>query len=132
MTTEPENYIPINAALSMKPSLGPIPSDQVFPWAVIVLGNLLVVKSLLGMNWVITILSIGWGIATWWILTGSDSGRFLSKFYAPPFWMYGCAEHTSLLEVHPDSAKTLARQQKDKKGKNRQRKSRWRRRRIQS
>ncbi|MEM9152547.1 MAG: hypothetical protein AAGB19_19110 [Cyanobacteria bacterium P01_F01_bin.3] len=129
MAAEPDEYISINAALSMKPSLGPIPADQVFPWAVIVLGNIFVVKSLLGLSWVITILSISWGIATWWILTGSDSGKFLSKFHAPPFWVYGCAQHYSVLAIHPDLLVTAkrARQQRGRKGK-RHRQERWRRR----
>lgn len=101
MAVDPDKYIPVNGALNLKPTLGPIPADQVFPWAVIILGNIFVVKSLMGMSWVITILSCGWGIATWWILTGSDSGKFLSKFHPPPFWLYGCAQSASPLEVAP-------------------------------
>lgn len=128
MAAEPDEYIPINAALSMKPSLGPIPADQVFPWSVIILCNIFVVKSLMGMSWIITILSCGWGIATWWILTGSDSSKFLSKFHAPPFWLYGCAPYFSPLEIHPDLQ--APKQARDKKGGRRKR--RWQRRRIQS
>ncbi|MEL6381578.1 MAG: hypothetical protein AAFQ89_03715 [Cyanobacteria bacterium J06626_18] len=134
MAINPDEFIPINAALSMKPSLGPIPADQVFPWAAIVLGNIVVVKSLLGLSWIITILSIGWGVATWWILTGSDSGKFLSKFHAPPFWIYGCAQYASPLTVPelPVTGQGRPRQrQRGEKGK-RRRQERWRRRRIQS
>ena len=100
MATEPDEYIQINSALSLKPSLGPIPADQMFPWAVIVLGNIFVVKSLLGLSWIITILSIGWGIATWWILTGSDGGRFLSKFHAPPMAVPSTGHHWKISPVY--------------------------------
>ncbi|MEM9817782.1 MAG: hypothetical protein AAF827_15445 [Cyanobacteria bacterium P01_D01_bin.6] len=133
MVAKPEEFIPINGALSLKPSLGPIPADQVFPWACIVLGNLFVVKSLLGLSWIVTILSIGWSIATWWILTGSDTGKFLSKFHAPPFWMYGCAQYASPLTVPelPATGQGPRQRQRGEKGK-RRRKDRWRRRRIQS
>lgn len=116
---DPDAYIPVNAALNMRPSLGPIPADQVFPWAVIVLGNLLVVKSLLGMNWIVTILSCGWGVATWWILTGSDSGKFLSKFHSPPFWVYGYVHyHTPLAgDSGFSTVKPPRRPRKDKRRK---------------
>ena len=131
MATEPDEYIQINSALSLKPSLGPIPADQMFPWAVIVLGNIFVVKSLLGLSWIITILSIGWGIATWWILTGSDGGRFLSKFHAPPYWAYGCAQYWSPLE-NLSGLPPNGKPSKHVKQGRIKRKKRWRRRHIQS
>lgn len=128
-TESSEEFIPVNTALSMKPALGPIPADQVFPWSAIVLANLVVVRSLLGLSWIITILSCGWGIATWWILTGSDSSKFLSKFHPPPFWVYGCAQHYSPLEPLLDLVKKTPRQRRGKG--DRLKRKRWRRR-IQS
>ena len=127
---DPDAYIPVTASLNVRPSLGPIPADQVFPWAVIVLGNLVIVKSLLGMNWIITILSCGWGVATWWILTGSDSGKFLSKFHSPPFWVYGCAPYRTPLES--DSGFSMPQPQRSLRGRGRGKRDKTRgRRRIQ-
>ena len=96
MTVDNTQFIPVNSVLNMKPSLGPIPADQVVPWAVIAIVNIILVKHLMGASWIVTILSICWGASTWWILTGSDSSQFLSKFHPPPVWGYG-----NLLYVSP-------------------------------
>ncbi|OKH39186.1 hypothetical protein NIES2101_35730 [Calothrix sp. HK-06] len=46
-------------------------------------------------KWLWTILIAGWGIATWWILTGGKSWRFLSKFIGVPIWTRGAARYKS-------------------------------------
>ncbi|MGG6270984.1 hypothetical protein ACQ4M5_41800 [Leptolyngbya sp. AN10] len=36
-----------------------------------------------------------WGSTTWWILTGNESWRFLTKFYRTPKWTRGHLPYTS-------------------------------------
>ena len=98
----PDEFIQVNGALNLKPSFGPIPADQLIPWSVIALANIVFANRILGLSWIITILSIGWGIATWWIVTGSDASRFLSKFHHSPLWLYGHLPYNSPLEPPPE------------------------------
>jgi hypothetical protein len=106
----PDDFIQVNGALNLKPSFGPIPADQLIPWSMIALTNIVVANRILGLSWIVTILSTGWGIATWWILTGSDASRFLSKFHATPYWLYGNLPYLSPLNPgQPDAAKPTKR-----------------------
>lgn len=102
-------FIPVNQVLNMKPRLGPIPGEQVFPWAVIALVSYLICQGLLGLSWMATGLVAGWGIATWWALTGDESWRFLSKFRGVPDWTMGHLQYTSLLERQTHTARRTAR-----------------------
>lgn len=105
-----DEFRPVNQILGSQPSLGPIPADQVFPWTLIVLGSYLIVNGVFGgifqddfQKWLWTILIAGWGMATWWILTGGRSWRFLSKFIAVPSWTRGSARYISLMEVNHEA-----------------------------
>ncbi|MDP5337518.1 MAG: hypothetical protein NWQ28_02955 [Nodularia sp. (in: cyanobacteria)] len=106
---EPE-FRPVNQILGSQPSLGPIPADQIFPWIVIILAAYFVVNGVFGgifaddfQRWLWTVLIAGWGIATWWILSGGRSWRFLSKFVGVPTWTRGFARYQSLLEVNHEA-----------------------------
>jgi hypothetical protein len=118
MSSESESsqneFIPVNQVLNLKPRLGPIPGEQVFPWAVIALVSYLICQGLLGLSWIATGLVAGWGIATWWALTGDESWRFLSKFRGVPDWTMGNLQYTSLLERQTRKARrtTQARRRK--------------------
>ncbi|MBD2775552.1 hypothetical protein [Iningainema tapete] len=111
MTKEREDeFRPVNQILGAQPSLGPIPADQVFPWTLIILGSYLIVNGVFGgifqndfQKWLWTLLIAGWGMATWWILTGGRSWRFLSKFIAVPSWTRGSARYLSLMEVNHEA-----------------------------
>jgi hypothetical protein len=131
-TRNPNDFIPVNGALNLKPSFGPIPADQLIPWAVIALANVVVANRILGLSWIITILSIGWGIATWWIVTGSDASRFLSKFHNPPLWLYGNLPYYSPLHPMPelDPAKAAKAAKKAERQQHRKSRRRPKRRRI--
>ena len=101
-----QEFRPVNQILGSQPSLGPIPADQIFPWLVIVLVSYFVVNGVFGglfvddfQKWLWTALMAGWGIATWWILTGGRSWRFLSKFIGVPTWTRGFARYQSFLEI---------------------------------
>ncbi|MGB6013853.1 MAG: hypothetical protein WBG32_03915, partial [Nodosilinea sp.] len=72
------------------------------PWCVIALFNIVIVNRIFGAGWIPTILCIGWGTATWWVLTGSDASRFLSKFHSPPSWCYGHLAYFTPLAPYPD------------------------------
>ncbi|MDH6098164.1 hypothetical protein NWP21_04765 [Anabaenopsis sp. FSS-46] len=103
-------FRPVNQILGAQPSLGPIPADQIFPWLVIILAAYLIVNGVFGgifaddfQRWLWTALIAGWGIATWWILSGGRSWRFLSKFIGVPTWTRGFARYYSLLEVNHEA-----------------------------
>ncbi len=102
MLGHPDDFIPVNGAINMKPGFGPIPADQLVPWCVIALFNIVIVNRIFGAGWIPTILCIGWGVATWWVLTGSDASRFLSKFHSPPSWCYGHLAYFTPLAPYPD------------------------------
>ncbi len=102
-----KEFRPVNQILGSQPSLGPIPADQVFPWTVIALTSYFIINGVFGglfaddfQKWLWTILITGWGMATWWILTGGRSWRFLSKFIGVPTWTRGTARYLSLMEVN--------------------------------
>jgi hypothetical protein len=102
MLGHPDDFVPVNGAINMKPGFGPIPADQLVPWCVIALFNIIIVNRIFGAGWIPTILCIGWGAATWWVLTGSDASRFLSKFHSPPSWCYGHLAYFTPLAPYPD------------------------------
>lgn len=77
---------PVNKLLGEQPSMGPIPGDQVLPWAMIA-GCCLAVKTLFALPWLYAALLLVWGISTWWILTGKRAWRFLSRFHSRPRWI---------------------------------------------
>lgn len=118
-----QEFRPVNQILGSQPSLGPLPADQIFPWIVIALTSYFIVNGIFGglfsddfQKWLWTVLLAGWGIATWWILTGGRSWRFLSKFIGVPTWTRGFARYQSLLEVNHEA--------KNRKKKHRHRRSR--------
>ena len=119
-----QEFRPVNQILGAQPSLGPIPADQIFPWTIIALSSYFIVNGIFGgffsddfQKWLWTILITGWGMATWWILTGGRSWRFLSKFVAVPTWTRGTARYLSLLHVNHE-----AKNRKTKRGDRKRRK----------
>jgi hypothetical protein len=119
-----QEFRPVNQILGSQPSLGPIPADQILPWLVIVLCAYFLINGVFGglfaddfQRWLWTALIAGWGIATWWILTGGRSWRFLSKFIGVPTWTRGFARYQSLLEINHE-----AKNRKTKYKRRRQRK----------
>ncbi|MCP6761725.1 MAG: hypothetical protein NHB32_23940 [Fischerella sp. CENA71] len=111
MSQEPDKeFRPVNQILGAQPSLGPIPADQVLPWTVIALVSYFIINGIFGgffkdefQKWLWMLLITGWGMATWWILTGGRSWRFLSKFIGVPTWTRGFARYQSLLEINHEA-----------------------------
>ncbi|BCL34444.1 hypothetical protein [Nostoc sp. MS1] len=119
-----QEFRPVNQILGSQPSLGPIPADQIFPWTVICLGAYFIINGIFGgvfaddfQRWLWTFLIAGWGMATWWILSGGRSWRFLSKFIGVPTWTRGFARYHSLLEVNHEAKnrKTKHRSRRQRK-----------------
>ncbi len=105
MTVErDQEFRPVNQILGTQPSLGPIPANQIFPWAIIALASYFIVNGVFGglfsdgwQKWLWTILIASSGITTWWILTGGRSWKFLSKFIGVPTWTRGVARYHSFV-----------------------------------
>lgn len=87
----------VNPTLGKAPKLGPFPADQVFPWAAICLISYWVAKLVFGLSWLWTGVIAAWGISTWWILTGSRSWKFLSKFLPTPIWVRGYGRYRRVI-----------------------------------
>ncbi|MCX7592829.1 MAG: hypothetical protein N2235_03505 [Fischerella sp.] len=123
MSQEPEkDFRPVNQILGTQPSLGPIPADQVLPWTVIALTAYFIVNGIFGgffkdefQKWLWTALIAGWGMATWWILTGGRSWRFLSKFIGVPTWTRGFARYHSLLEISHEAKNRKTKRRRRRK-----------------
>jgi hypothetical protein len=92
-----KSFRKVNQSLGNKPNIGPFPADQFIPWAVIAGGAYYLFKVLLGLSWLWTGLLAAWGMATWWVLTGSKPWRFLSKFIGTPYWVRGYGLYRPLL-----------------------------------
>ncbi|MTJ09727.1 MULTISPECIES: hypothetical protein [unclassified Anabaena] len=114
-----QEFRPVNQILGSQPSLGPIPADQILPWLVIVLVSYFVINGVFGglfandfQRWLWTALMTGWGIATWWILSGGRSWRFLSKFIGVPTWTRGFARYQSVLEINHETKNRKTKHQR--------------------
>lgn len=94
-----ENFRAVNPSLGKAPKVGPFPSAQVVPWTAILLTSYYVCKVVFGLSWLWTGIIAAWGISTWWVLTGSKSWRFLSKFISTPNWTRGYARYQRFTNV---------------------------------
>jgi hypothetical protein len=119
-----QDFRPVNQILGAQPSLGPIPADQIFPWLVIALTSYFIINGVFGglfaddfQKWLWTFLIAGWGVATWWILSGGRSWRFLSKFIGVPTWTRGFARYQSLLEINHEAKNRKKKHQYPRKRK---------------
>ncbi|MEO1396214.1 MAG: hypothetical protein AAFV90_25225 [Cyanobacteria bacterium J06634_5] len=104
---------PVNRILGAKPRLGPIPADQIIPWASILAVSYLL-GQILGLSWSKIGFFAAWGMSTWWILTGSKSWKFLSKFMPAPNWNRGYARYVSLLSYENKNPKKTSKKSRKK------------------
>ncbi|MGD1913600.1 MAG: hypothetical protein ACFB2X_23000 [Rivularia sp. (in: cyanobacteria)] len=117
-----KDFRPVNQILGTQPSLGPLPADQIFPWTIIALAAYFIVNGVFGgvfdddfQKWLWTTLIAGWGMGTWWILTGGRSWRFLSKFIGVPTWTRGIARYHSFLSVNYEAQNRQEKRRKRRK-----------------
>lgn len=121
MTLDKDDFRPVNQILGSQPSLGPLPADQILPWTIIALGAYFIINGIFGglfpdefQKWLWTALIAGWGMATWWILTGGRSWSFLSKFIPVPKWTRGFARYQSLLATNHETKNRQTKHQQPK------------------
>lgn len=88
---------PVNPMLGTQPRIGPIPAEQIVPWAVIAFVGFMVCRNLLHLDWIWTVLAVFWGCVSWWSLTGAKPWRFLSQFVSTPHWTRGQVRYRSVL-----------------------------------
>lgn len=115
-----EKHRPVNQTLGSQPRFGPLPADQVIPWAAISFAFYFLFQEVLKLGWNWTILLIIWGCGTWWVLTGSKSWKFLGKFVSCPTWTRGRVAYRSLKSIQAEREQMVAlslekKQQKRKK-----------------
>ena len=91
-------FRPVNQLLGSQPRFGPFPAEQLVPWFVIGAVVFFVGHQLCNLDWLPTVLLMGWGCSTWWVLTGSHSWKYLSKFQRTPRWTRGRMRYRSLLQ----------------------------------
>jgi len=92
-----KEYRAVNSLVGEKPSLGPIPGNQVVPWVVIAAISI-GVKLTFGVPWLWAGAFFFWGIGSWWILTGKRAWRFLNRFVRCPRWGKGYRQYQSPLD----------------------------------
>jgi len=90
-------FRPVNQLLGSQPRFGPFPADQLVPWFLICAVIYFIGHQLCGLDWLPTILGMGWGCSTWWVLTGSRSWKYLSKFQRTPRWTRGRVRYRSVV-----------------------------------
>lgn len=97
-------FIPVNQVLNAKPQLGPIPGEQVIPWVLISIIAYGLCQGVFGLGWLPSLLVTVWGCASWWVLNGNESWRYLSKFHSAPHWRQGGPlPYRSLLDQNPSA-----------------------------
>ncbi|MCA1990650.1 MAG: hypothetical protein LDL41_01180 [Coleofasciculus sp. S288] len=98
MSEKESKFRKVNPNLGQQPNIGPFPAEQFIPWLAIAGVSYYLCKVLLQMSWVWTGAIAAWGIATWWVLTGSKPWKFLSKFVRTPYWVRGYGRYRSLVD----------------------------------
>lgn len=110
--------------LGAQPKIGPLPANQVLPWMTIGI-SIWFFASMFSLPTIWTVLLIFWGDITWWILTGKQPWRFLSKFIGVPSFTRGRVRYQSI-HVYlngQQTAKVSAKIQSKSKPKSRSSKS---------
>ena len=93
--SEQRRYRNVNRILGEQPKSGPFPADQVLPWGMIGITNLIVFHYMFKAGWLAVSVSTAWGWATYWTL--SSNKTFFSKFIGVPRLSKGYMRHQSLL-----------------------------------
>ena len=89
----------VNQSLDQSPKIFGLPSEQIIPWITIAGGSYYIIKVLCNLSWIWVVVTAGWGISTFWILTGSKSWKFLSKFRRSPNWIRAVVRYHGLKHV---------------------------------
>ena len=76
--------VKVNKILGKRASIGPIPADQMIPWAAIGCLSYFVVGMLLGRGFFPWLVCWVWLVATWWTLTGEKTYAYVKSWVSPP------------------------------------------------
>lgn len=94
---ESKKFIWVSQILDSKPTLGPIPGEQILPWGIISICGLGITQGLLGLGLLPSGVIIIWGCSSWWVLTGDESWKFLGRFIPTPKWVSGHFRYQSIV-----------------------------------
>ena len=97
MKRHDREFRPVLRILGTQPRVGPIPADQFVPWVLIVLLTYFVGQGVFNLGLIQVFAIAAWGIATWWILTGGQTWRFLARWRQAPTFCRGYLSYISLL-----------------------------------
>jgi hypothetical protein len=86
----------VNENLGKQPGIAFLSAEQIIPWSVISAVGFYTGQAL-RLPWLWTGVLILWGIATWWVITGSKPWRFLAKFVGTPYWVRGYGKYRRIL-----------------------------------
>lgn len=79
-----DSFIKYNGVLGKQASIGPIPANQIVPWMLIVVVSYTVVQGFLGLGLGAFGAVSFWGIASWWLLTGTRPHQFINQWRSAP------------------------------------------------
>lgn len=95
-TDRTTRYRRVNRLLGARPKIGGLPADQLFPLLCIIVASL-IARKVFGLSWIGAAFVFGWLMGTSWLVTGSRSWRWLSRFADPPQFIRGGARYVPLL-----------------------------------
>ena len=90
------NFRVVNQSLGDSPSLGPLPGNQLIPWALLAVFGWFFAE-ICGFGLLEKAFLILWLIISWSFLTGSKPWKYLSKFQPTPYWACGYKQYEPLL-----------------------------------
>lgn len=102
MTPPRDKLKTINRAVGKTPTLAGLPSSMMFPLA-IAFSITALARTIFGLSFSSCFWLLVWLVATWWIATGGDNYRFLSKFSKAPRWIRATKKYQPL--THEDEPK---------------------------
>lgn len=86
----------VNQSLGDAPGIGPLASNQLIYWFLLV-GIAWFVGSLLGMGNLEVVFLMLWLLIAWTILGGTKPWKYLSKYVKVPYWACGYLRYKPLL-----------------------------------
>lgn len=101
----------VQKALNSEVNIGPIPGNQIWWWS----GALVItvaICQILGRGWPIGVPLFAWLAGTSWILTGSDSWKYLNRFHKPKRYVFAGLPAASFLESINTTHKKHKKQRK--------------------
>ncbi len=77
------DFVKVSKIYQQQASIGPVPADQLIPWAGLVLTSFFVCEIILSLGLAVWGVSSVWLIASWWFLTGNRSYKYTDLWIMP-------------------------------------------------